>query len=659
MATSPTASASNANAKDAGSWDDLMGDVMRLVKSQASFDINLEGAEDGKVVTRFPPEPSGYLHIGHAKAALLNDYFAKKYHGKLIVRFDDTNTDKANQTFEDSIIKDLKDMGIEADVVEYTSDYFEKLQQMAEDFIKEGKAYVDGTPQEEMRRQRMALESNKYRDQSVEENLKLWKEMLKGSEEGVKHCLRAKISMTSKNGAMRDPIMYRCKTTEHHRTGDKYKAYPTYDFSCPLVDSISGVTHALRTLEYQDRNAQYKWFADAASLRAPQVWGYARLNFVRTELSKRKLQKLVDLGVVEGWDDPRFPTVQGVRRRGLTIKGLRAFILSQGPSRNDTTQEWDKIWTVNKRVIDPIAPRFTAISADKCHKAKLLTASSEEGGKPTPYPEEHVAVPAHKKNDSLGTKVVICGPSILLEKEDAEPMQMGEIVTLMDLGNARVDSVLPDLVLCYMPGNKNFKKTRKLTWLTEVPDLVLVDLHSYGHLMKPDLPKTKSKTGSNEPEVKIPIEDRVNPDTEKIEHVKADVNTRMLQKGDVIQLERRGYYIVDRVSVSASKPMKLIEIPDGKVEQKKHADAAAQNGNKTEGPPGLSKKELKFLKKKEKKERQALRKAKAKAEAGSSETNEEDAAEEGKAAGNTVDSDKVADKMVDLKVGVNRAQSTD
>ena len=585
--------------------------IMQLVGSTASFDINLQGASDGKVVTRFPPEPSGYLHIGHAKAALLNDFFARKYHGKLTLRFDDTNTDKATQNFEDNIMKDLTDMGIRPDRVEYTSDYFEKLQEMAEGFIREGKAYVDGTPREEMKAQRFKKEENKYRGQSIDENLELWGEMLKGSERGMLHCLRAKISMSSKNGAMRDPIMYRCKESEHHRTGGRYKAYPTYDFSCPIVDSLSGVTHALRTTEYNDRNPQYYWFAEAASLRAPKVWGFSRLNFVNTELSKRKLQRIVDLGLVTGWDDPRFPTIQGVRRRGLTIKGLRAFILSQGPSKNLTVQQWDKIWTTNKRAIDPVAPRHTAIGSEGVYKAALYTmpSSPAENAEPVPYSEEQRFVPKHKKNEAVGQKVLLCGSQILLEKADAEGLQAGEKVTLMDLGNARVDSAMPDVKLCYLPDDHDFKKTKKLTWLAKVPDLVPVDLVSYGNLLKADAPD------SDENAKDVSVEERVNRDSEKVESAVADVNTRLLQKGDIIQFERRGYYIVDRVAISASKRMKVIEIPDGRTEQKAHAKANSKaNGATDVGKTGPSKKELKALKKKEKEERKAKRRQ-AKAEA--------------------------------------------
>lgn len=516
-------------------------DVMRLVKSKGSMAVDLKGAEKGKVVTRFPPEPSGYLHIGHAKAALLNDYFARSYEGELLVRFDDTNTDKATQGFEDAIISDLAKLGIKPDRVEYTSDYFPRLLEMAEQFIREDKAYVDATPPTEMKAQRMKREANEYRTQPVEENLRKWQEMLNGTEEGEKSVLRAKIDIRHKNGTMRDPTMYRTKKIPHHRTGDEYNVYPTYDFSCPLVDSWENVTHALRSLEYKDREKQYKWFCQAANMRCAEIWEFSRLDFVRTVLSKRKLQKLVDIGAAQSWDDPRFPTIQGIRRRGMTIQGLRAFILSQGASRNTTTQEWDKIWTVNKRVIDPIAPRHVALNMDK---AKSVTVTNAES--------EVKAMPKHKKNPDIGMKSVIYQSKIFVEGEDANSFEVGEKVTFMDWGNMEItgrdDS--GNLEAKYLPEDQNFKGTKKVTWLADVDDLVPVKVCRYFDILTKDRLEEEDE-----------FEAYINKNSEVIEYLTADINLKLVKKGDTIQLERRGYYICD----SAAPPMTLIEIPDGKV----------------------------------------------------------------------------------------------
>ncbi|KAL6018604.1 glutamate--tRNA ligase [Candidozyma auris] len=215
---------------------------------KANFEIDLPNAKVGEVVTRFPPEPSGYLHIGHAKAAILNEYFAHAYKGKLIIRFDDTNPTKERVEFQDSIIEDLALLGIKGDKITYSSDYFDKMYELAVQLIKEGKAYCDDTPQEKMREERMVGDASARRDRSVEENLKIFTEEMKnGTEEGLKNCLRAKIDYKALNKALRDPVIYRCNLSPHHRTGTQWKVYPTYDFCVPIVDSIEGVTHALRT----------------------------------------------------------------------------------------------------------------------------------------------------------------------------------------------------------------------------------------------------------------------------------------------------------------------------------------------------------------------------------------------------------------------------
>jgi glutamyl-tRNA synthetase len=547
-ATGPRAAAAPAPAAPA---DDTWDDVMRLVKSKGSMNVELKGAEMGAVVTRFPPEPSGFLHIGHCKAAMLNDFFARKFAGKLILRFDDTNTDKATQGFEDAILRDLELLGIVPDVVDYTSDFFPRLLEAAEAFIREGKAYVDCTPQEEMRDQRARRVGNAYRAASVEENQRLWAEMLAGTQVGMSACLRAKIDMFDDNGTMRDPIMYRGKGAAHHRTGTAHKVYPTYDFSCPLVDSLEGVTHALRSLEYKDREAQYQWFCEAAGARCPAVWEFSRLDFVRTVLSKRKLQRLVDMGAVDGWDDPRFPTVQGVRRRGMTVQGLRAFILSQGASRNATLQDWDKIWTVNKRVIDPVAPRHCALETARLARMTIDNA-----------PEEVRVLPKHKKNPAAGVKNVIFSRRVLLEGVDAAALTVGQTVTLMELGNVRVTNVEEGgkrLAGTFLPENTDFKKTVKLTWLADISDLVPLKAVTYSDL----LTKDRLDEGDN-------FEEHVNRDSVSSVMLSGDINLRALQKGDIIQLERRGYFICDAVhlrSDNTARPLTLIEIPDGRIEQ--------------------------------------------------------------------------------------------
>ena len=302
------------------------------------------------------------MHIGHAKAAMLNHYYARDYQGKIILRFDDTNPSKEEEEYEDSIKTDLKTLGIDHDMFSHTSDHFDTLLGYGERMIKEGNAYIDDTPVDKMREERNAGVESVNRNNTVEQNLALWEEMKKASEKGLTCCMRAKINMQHVNGTLRDPTMYRCNLTPHHVTGRKYNVYPTYDFACPIVDSIEGVTHAMRSSEYHDRNVQYEWVVDCFKLRKPAVIEFSRMNFVYTTLSKRKLNWFVKQNIVSGWNDPRFPTVQGMIRRGLTVAALREFFIKQGFSNAANNMEFDQLWATNKKHIDPIAHRYVAIS---------------------------------------------------------------------------------------------------------------------------------------------------------------------------------------------------------------------------------------------------------------------------------------------------------
>lgn len=572
----------------------------KVKKDQGSFDIGLKDAQMGKVCTRFPPEPSGYLHIGHAKAALLNQYFAKLYNGKLIVRFDDTNPSKEKEEFEESIKEDLRLIGIEGDVCTHTSDYFDKIYEYAIQIIKDGKAYVDDTDRDTMRLQRGEGIPSKCRDLPVEENLRRFEEMKNGTEFGLTCCLRAKISVDDKNKALRDPVIYRCNLLSHHRTGDKWKMYPTYDFACPIVDSLEGVTHALRTIEYRDRNPQYEWFLTNLKIRWVHIWDYSRMNFIYTLLSKRKLQWFVDQNLVTGWDDPRFPTIRGIRRRGMTIEALRDYILMQGASQKDLMLEWDKLWAINKKAIDPVAPRYAALEKEKLVEVNILGEDS------APFTKD---VLKHKKNPDIGMKTVNYSNQLYLEFADVADMAENEEFTLMDWGNAIAKKInwnadhtaitSMDIVL-HLEGD--FKKTKKkLTWLSRIAKdnksgVVNVNLLDYDYLI------TKRKL-EEEDEVK----DFITPVTEFKKLAVGDINLASLKKGDIIQIERKGYYIVDRAYDNES--MDLIYIPDGKA--KSMASKASGNDEKKEknkkDKKGKkeNKKEGKKEDKKEKKEKES------------------------------------------------------
>jgi glutamyl/glutaminyl-tRNA synthetase len=375
----------------------------------------LEGATPGNVTVRFPPEPSGYLHVGHAKAVLLSDYYARRYGGRLILRFDDTNPSKEKDEYQSSIVEDLAKIGVRPDVVTFTSDYFGTIEKYALWMIANGHAYMDDTPQETMQKERMDRQNSKHRDQSPATALECFKLMKSGSEKGEVWCLRAKMDMSSDNGTLRDPVLYRQNTTPHHRSGTTYKAYPTYDLACPIVDSIEGVTHALRTTEYDDRNAQFAWIQRVLGLHRVRIQTFARMNFMYTVMSKRKLTWFVETGKVTGWDDPRFPTVRGVTRRGIDVDALKRFMCSQGASRRVVNMEWNKFWAENKKNIDLYAKRFMAV--DKVEHV-VLTVTNAGGGDSI----EFLSTEYLPKDPSFGMRLVRIGKKVLLEKVDTEGM---------------------------------------------------------------------------------------------------------------------------------------------------------------------------------------------------------------------------------------------
>nr|CAD1840909.1 unnamed protein product [Ananas comosus var. bracteatus] len=530
--------------------DTEVNKVVNSKESASSFEVDLPGAKVGEVCLRFAPEPSGYLHIGHSKAALLNQYFAQRYQGRLIIRFDDTNPSKESNEFVENLLKDIETLGIKYDAVTYTSDYFPQLMEMAENLIRRGKAYVDDTPREQMQKERMDGIESKCRNNTVEENLSLWKEMVAGSERGKQCCLRGKLDMQDPNKSLRDPVYYRCNLDPHHRIGSKYKVYPTYDFACPFVDAIEGVTHALRSSEYHDRNAQYHRILEDMGLRKVQIYEFSRLNMVYTLLSKRKLLWFVQNGKVDGWDDPRFPTVQGIVRRGLKIEALIQFILQQGASKNLNLMEWDKLWTINKKIIDPICPRHTAVLEEQ-RVILILTNGPEK-----PFVR---IIPRHKKYEGAGKKATTFTNRIWLDYGDASSISEGEEVTLMDWGNAIIKEIKKEngkfiqlIGELHLEGSVKTTKL-KLTWLPETEELVCLSLVEFDYLIR----KKKLEEGED-------FLDNLNPCTRRETAALGDSNMRNLKRGEIVQLERKGYFRCDVPFLRPSKPIVLFAIPDGR-----------------------------------------------------------------------------------------------
>ncbi|CAD1476646.1 unnamed protein product, partial [Heterotrigona itama] len=536
-------------------------------KQEGKF-INLPGAEMGKVIVRFPPEASGYLHIGHAKAALLNQYYAQKFQGQLIMRFDDTNPAKENVEFEKAILEDLELLQIKPDKFSHSSDYFDLMLEYCAKLIKDGKAYIDDTPADIMK------------EQPIEKNLELWNEMQQGSVKGQECCVRAKIDYQSTNGCLRDPTIYRCKLQPHPRTGAKYKVYPTYDFACPIVDAVENITHTLRTTEYHDRDVQFYWIIDALGLRRPYIWEYSRLNMTHTVLSKRKLTWFVDQGLVDGWNDPRFPTVRGILRRGMTVEGLKQFIIAQGSSKSVVFMEWDKIWAFNKKVIDPIATRYTALESDKLVSLHINDAK-----------EEWLAVQNHPKNISKGTKQVSVGSQLYIERNDANLLIEGQNITLINWGNVLIkkiekeNNVIKQITAQLNLENKDYKNTLKITWLSassenedDVNKVNLIPCYTvyFNHIIrKPVLGKDDD------------YKDFVAKETRTEVRMLGEVALKRVEKGEIIQLQRKGFFRCDvpyaAISPFSSReqPLILFYIPDGHATDVTRSTETTSNINKS------------------------------------------------------------------------------
>ena len=360
------------------------------------------GKYEDKVYTRFPPEPNGYLHIGHAKSICLNFSTAIKYNGKCNLRYDDTNPVKEDVEYVKSIEEDVKWLGFQWDERLWASDYFEKMYDSAVILIKKGKAYVDDLSQDEIRNLRGTLTSpgknSPYRDRSVEENLRLFEEMKDGKYENGAKVLRAKIDMSSPNINMRDPVIYRISHNSHHNTGDTWCIYPMYTFAHPIEDAIEGITHSICTLEFEDQRPFYNWvLKEVGSWKTPpQQIEFARLNLTNTIMSKRHLKKLVDEGVVTGWDDPRMPTIAGIRRRGYTPEAIRNFCDKIGVSKANSTVD---ISLLEHCIRDELQGKVSSVNVVE-NPIKVII---------TNYPEdktEYMEMENNRNNEALGNRTV-------------------------------------------------------------------------------------------------------------------------------------------------------------------------------------------------------------------------------------------------------------
>jgi glutaminyl-tRNA synthetase len=368
---------------------------------------------DSRVHTRFPPEPNGYLHIGHAKSICLNYGVAAQYSGKFNLRFDDTNPSKEETEYVESIIEDVRWLGAEwEDRLFYASDYYEKLYEYAVQLVKDGHAYVDDLSPEEIREYRGTLtepgQDSPHRNRSIEENLDLFERMRKGEFEDGSMVLRAKIDMASANLNMRDPTIYRIKHASHHRTGDKWCIYPMYDFTHCLSDSIEGITHSLCTLEFEDHRPLYDWFIDHLPVHHPQQIEFAPLNLNYTLLSKRKLRQLVEEGHVNGWDDPRMPTVSGMRRRGYTPEAVRDFCERIGVAKRDSVVDIALLEHCLREYLNKHAPRVMAV----LRPLKVVIDNYPDGQ------VEQLEAVNNPEDESMGTRQIPFSREIYIERDD-------------------------------------------------------------------------------------------------------------------------------------------------------------------------------------------------------------------------------------------------
>ena len=367
-----------------------------------------------KISTRFPPEPNGFLHIGHAKSIFLNYGLAKQYNGKCNLRFDDTNPVKENIDYINSIISDVKWLLGDKNIGEilYASDYFEQMYCYALDLIKKGYAYVDDQTSEQIKKNRgdynIIGTNSPFRERTIDENLKLFEDMRKGLYEDGEKVLRAKISMSSKNLNLRDPIMYRILKVNHHRTGNKWPIYPMYDWAHGLEDSIEGITHSICTLEFEDHRPIYDWFLEKLDIYHPQQIEFAKLDMTYTIFSKRNLLKLVEKQLVNGWDDPRMPTISGLRRRGYTPESIKNFIMSLGFAKSKTVSDLNHLEHFLRENLNLIAYRVMAV----IDPIKLIIEN---------YPDdkvEYMEVENNPEDKTFGSRKIAFSKELYIERED-------------------------------------------------------------------------------------------------------------------------------------------------------------------------------------------------------------------------------------------------
>ena len=513
---------------------------------------NASGRFGRKVHTRFPPEPNGYLHIGHAKSICINFGLAQEYGGLCNLRFDDTNPVKEDTEYVDSIREDVHWLGGEWDDREYyASNYFDQLYAFAEQLIRDGKAYVDSQSAEEIRASRGTLTQpgteSPYRNRSIEENLDLFHRMRGGEFVDGEHVLRAKIDMASPNVVMRDPTLYRIRHAEHHRTGDKWCVYPMYDFTHCLSDSLEGITHSICTLEFVNNRELYDWVLDALNVYHPQQIEFARLGLTYTVLSKRKLIQLVKGGFVRGWDDPRMPTICGMRRRGYTPEAIRDFCSRIGVARAENLVEYSLLEFCVREHLNAIAPRTMAV----LDPIKVVIENYPEGQ------VEWFDMPFSQDGSVEGSRKVPFSRELYIERDDFREDPPKKFHRLFPGSEVRLryayyvtckdvikdaDGNIVELRCTYDPESKggatpDGRKIKGTIHWVSVPHAVSAEVRLYEHLFT-------SPTPGNTPEG-VEFTDLLNPDSMRVVTAQVEPALAEFPAGSRVQFERLGYFCVD------------------------------------------------------------------------------------------------------------------
>ena len=514
---------------------------------------NEENTYGKRVHTRFPPEPNGYLHIGHAKSICLNFGLGKSYQGLTNLRFDDTNPVKEDVEYVESIEEDVKWLGFEwYGDVHYASDYFGKLYEYAQVLIKKGKAYVDDQTPEEIRATRGDFTTpgtnSPYRDRSVEENLRLFQEMKEGKYKDGEKVLRAKIDMADPNIVMRDPVLYRILHADHHRTGSEWNIYPMYDYAHPVSDAIERITHSVCTLEFEVHRPLYNWvLEDWEDTEKPKQIEFARLNVTNMVMSKRKLRQLVELNLVSGWDDPRMPTISGLRRRGYTPESIRDFCERIGVAKADSMVEVGLLEFCIREDLKLKAPRYMAV----LDPVKVVITNYPEGQ------TETLIIENNTENEAMGHREVTFGREVYIERGDfmEEPVKKffrlapGKEVRLKGAYIIECQSVVKDsdgniteIHCTYDPATKSGtgcqKKVKGILHWVEASTAVDMEVRLYDYLLKPEDEETADKD----------FLQQLNPNSLEVKAAKGEAAFRTTQVGDHYHFLRTGYFVTDKDS---------------------------------------------------------------------------------------------------------------